>query len=306
MQNRRKFLQQIGAGAMLAGLSGFPLEAFAAERLHKLTILHSNDVHSRIDPFPADDKKYPGMGGMAQKAEVIKNIRAQEDNVLLLDCGDIFQGTPYFNFYHGELEMKLMSQMQYDAAIMGNHDFDAGIDGFEKQLAHANFPIINSNYDFSDTEMHNKTIPYKIFQKKNIKAGVFGLGIELNGLVPDSLYGNTKYKDPISEAKKMSNLLRYDEKCDLVICLSHLGYKYDDNKISDITLAQNTEGIDIILGGHTHTFLQSPAIYKNAANRDVIINQVGWAGVWLGRIDIFFEKKFGKKWHNASPVIVSK
>lgn len=306
MQNRRRFIQQITTGAMLAGLGGFPLDALAAAGSHKLTILHSNDVHSRIDPFPADDKKYPGMGGMAQKAAIIDAIRAQEDNVLLLDCGDVFQGTPYFNFYHGELEMKLMSEMQYDAATMGNHDFDAGLDGFEKQLVHANFPFIVSNYDFSDTDLHNKISFYKTFQKKNIKVGVFGLGIELKGLVPNSLYGNTKYNDPISTAKYMSNILRYDEKCDLVICLSHLGYKYDDDKISDITLAQNTEGIDCILGGHTHSFLQSPMVHKNAANRDVIINQVGWAGVWLGRIDIFFEKKFGKKWHKASPVIVSK
>ncbi|MBC8047322.1 MAG: metallophosphatase [Fimbriimonadaceae bacterium] len=306
MQNRRKFIQQFGTGAALVGLGGFPLEAFAAEKVRKLTILHSNDVHSRVDPFPIDDKKFPGMGGMAQKAAIIEVIRAQEENVLLLDSGDIFQGTPYFNFYHGELEMKLMSEMQYDAATMGNHDFDAGIDGFEKQLPHANFPIIVSNYDFSDTVLNKKTLTYKIFDKKDIKVGVFGLGIELKGLVPDKLYNNTIYNDPVSTAQNMSNILRYDEKCDLVICLSHLGYNYEDNKISDTTLSRQTEGIDIILGGHTHTFLQSPTVYKNIANQNVLVNQVGWAGVWLGRIDIFFEKKFGKKWHSGTPVIVSK
>jgi 5'-nucleotidase len=299
----------MATAAAVSGLGGFPLDALAqAGRAKKLTILHSNDVHSRIDPFPDDDKKYPGMGGMAQKAAIINAIRQQEENVLLLDCGDIFQGTPYFNFYNGELEMKLMSEMQYDAATMGNHDFDAGIEGFEKQLKHANFPFIVSNYDFTDTVLYNKTLTYKVFEKKDIRVGVFGLGIALKGLVPDSLYKGTIYHDPVTTAQNMSNILRYDEKCDLVICLSHLGYEYekDTAKISDVKLCKATEGIDVILGGHTHTFLQSPAIYKNAANRDVIINQVGWAGVWLGRIDIFLERKFGKKWHNASPVIVGK
>lgn len=307
MQNRRRFIQQIASGAMLAGMGTFPVEAFSAsDEVHKLTILHSNDVHSHIDPFPQDDKKYPGMGGMAQKAALINAIRAQEDNVLLLDCGDIFQGTPYFNFYHGELEMKLMSEMQYDAATMGNHDFDNGIEGFEKQLVNANFPIIISNYDLSDTVMHDKTLPYKIFIKKNVKVGVFGLGIELHGLVPDNLYGNTRYLDPVVTAQRMADILKQDEKCDVVICLSHLGYSYDGSKISDVSLSSQTHGIDIILGGHTHTFLQSPVVYKNKMNENVLVNQIGWAGVWLGRIDIFFRKKFGKKWHSGAPVIVSK
>ena len=308
MQNRRAFLKKIAVGGTLFGFGSFPVEVFASSpsEILKLTILHSNDVHSRIDPFPDNDKKYPGMGGMAQKASLIKDIRAEVDNVLLLDCGDIFQGTPYFNFYHGELEMKLMTEMKYDAATMGNHDFDAGTDGFEKQLIHADFPIIISNYDFSNTILNNKTSAYKTFQKNNIKVGVFGLGIELKGLVPDTLYGNTIYLDPVSKAKEMVTILRDEEKCDYIICLSHLGYQYKDEKISDVLLAQQTEGIDLILGGHTHTFLDAPVNYKNLAGQSVLINQVGWAGVWLGRIDILFEKKRGKKWHSGKPVIVSK
>ncbi len=306
MLNRRKFLKDFAKGTALAGLGAFSLESFAAGDIQKLTILHSNDVHSRVDPFPDDDKKYPGMGGMAEKAGLINAIRSQEDNVLLLDAGDIFQGTPYFNFYHGALEMQLMSGMHYDAATMGNHDFDAGIDGFAGQLVHADFPILVSNYDFSDTVLHGKTALYKTFQKKEIKVGVFGLGIELKGLVPQNLYGNTRYQDPVVKAKEMVHILRDDEHCDYVICLSHLGYKYKDDKISDILLAQQTEGIDLILGGHTHTFMEAPEVYKNLADQQVIINQVGWAGVWLGRLDIFFEKKRTKKWHSGKPVIVSK
>lgn len=308
MQNRRSFIKKIAAGGTLIGLSGFPLDVFGANasEIRKLIILHSNDVHSRVDPFPEDDNKYPGMGGMARKASLIRDIREQEDNLLLLDAGDIFQGTPYFNFYHGELEMKLMSEMNYDAATMGNHDFDAGIDGFEKQLVHSNFPIIISNYIFDDTVLNGKTIRYKIFQKKDIKVGVFALGIELKGLVPDSLFLNTIYQDPVPVANEMVSLLRDEEKCDYIICLSHLGYQYKGDKISDILLAQQTDGIDLILGGHTHTFLDAPVTYKNLSGNPVIINQVGWAGVWLGRIDVYFEKKRGKKWHSGKPVIVSK
>lgn len=306
MPTRRSFIKNAVAGATLAGLGGFPLEALASSGGTKLVILHSNDVHSRIDPFPDDDKKFPGMGGMAAKAALIEQIRSQESNVLLLDAGDIFQGTPYFNFYHGELEMKLMTQMRYDAATMGNHDFDAGIDGFALQLPHAQFPILVANYDFSDTVLHNKVLRYTTFQKQEIKVGVFGLGIELKGLVPDSLYGSIKYHDPVPVAQEMANVLRDQEKCDYVICLSHLGYQYDNDKISDVLLAQRTEGIDLILGGHTHTFLDAPVKYKNLADEEVLVNQVGWAGVWLGRIDVFFERKKAKKWHSGKPVMVSK
>ncbi|MBK7440373.1 MAG: metallophosphatase [Chitinophagales bacterium] len=306
MQNRRTFIKKIALGSAMAGLGSLSLESFAAVGADKLVILHSNDVHSRVDPFPDNDKKFPGMGGMANKAAIIKKIRAEEDNVLLLDAGDIFQGTPYFNFYHGELEMKLMSEMQYDAGTMGNHDFDAGVDGFEKQLVHANFPILVANYDFTGTVLENKIQQYKVFQKKNIKVGVFGLGIELKGLVPEKLYDKIIYLDPVAKAKEMVSILRDQEKCEYIICLSHLGYQYKDDKISDVMLAQQTEGIDLILGGHTHTFLDAPVIYKNLADKEVLINQVGWAGVWLGRVDIFFEKKRTKKWHSGKPVKVSK
>lgn len=306
MQTRRSFIKKLAMGGALAGAGSFPLQSFAGDAIDKLVILHSNDVHSRIDPFPDDDKKFPGLGGMANKAAIIKKIRAAEDNVLLLDAGDIFQGTPYFNFYHGELEMKLMSEMQYDAATMGNHDFDDGVDGFEKQLVHATFPIIVSNYDFTGTLLENKIEKYKVFQKKNIKVGVFGLGIELKGLVPEKLYDKIIYQDPVQKAKEMVKILREGEKCDYVVCLSHLGYQYKNDKISDVLLAQQTEGIDLILGGHTHSFLEAPVIYKNLADNEVLINQVGWAGVWLGRVDIYFEKKRTKKWHSGKPVKVSK
>ncbi len=303
--DRRKFLQLTALTA--AGIATpWPLKAFAEEDLIKLTIVHTNDVHSRIDPFPDNHKRYPGMGGAAARSAIIRNLRKQEGYMLLLDCGDIFQGTPYFNFFGGELEFKLMSDMGYDAATIGNHDFDAGIDGLHKQLVHANFPFINCNYDFRDTVMEGHSHPYKIFKKGKLKIGVTGTGVELDGLVPTKLYGATKYLDPIAEVNKVANHLKNERKCDYVIVLSHLGYKYQSNRVSDIVLAQQSNNIDLILGGHTHTFLKEPVWERNLRDEMVMINQVGWAGVLLGKIEIFFHKKFKKKWASGQTVIVDK
>jgi 5'-nucleotidase len=287
------------------GAGQFPLEAFAGGDLFRLTVLHTNDMHSRIDPFPADDKKYAGLGGMAQRAAIIQRIRAEEEHVLLLDCGDIFQGTPYFNFFGGETELKLMSAMGYDAATMGNHDFDGGIEGFDKQLPHANFPFLVANYDLRNTVLKGKVKTHAIFNRGPLKIGVFGLGIELSGLVPDKLYGETIYQEPISVAQQLADMLRYDERCDIVVCLSHLGYKYQSEKVSDELLATQTSGIDLILGGHTHTFLPSPVEYKNRAGEMVVVNQVGWGGIVLGRLEIICDKVKRKKWRYVQPVIVS-
>ena len=154
-------------------------------------------MHSHIDPFPADHPRNANMGGAARRAALIESIRKEEENVLLLDAGDIFQGTPYFNYYGGELEFKLMSMMQYDLATMGNHDFDMGTENIVKQLPHASFPFINCNYNFSDTELVGKILPYKIFNKGGLKIGVFGIGVELEGLVPNHLFTNVKYNNPI-------------------------------------------------------------------------------------------------------------
>ena len=261
---------------------------FSKDRTTELTILHTNDTHSHI--FPVNNGKYKGFGGMAQRAQLIKDIRKDNRNVLLLDAGDIFQGTPYFNFFGGEVEYKLMSMMKYDAVTLGNHDFDNGIEGLNKQLKHASFDFINSNYDFNNTLLKNKIKKYRVFVKDNIRIGVFGLGIELEGLVPEKLYDGIVYKDPIRNANYYSSLLKDKEKCNLVVCLSHLGLKYDTNKISDIEIAKKTKNIDVIIGGHTHTFLEKPILIKNKINKDVLINQVGWAGINLGRIDFILDK----------------
>jgi len=289
MADRREFIKGIFGGIALAGLSSLPIDLFAKEDMTRLTILHTNDVHSRIDPFPPNDPKYPNMGGVARRAALIKKIRSTEKNVLLLDAGDIFQGTPYFNLYGGELEFKLMSEMGYDASTLGNHDFDNGIDGLVKQMPNMNFPFLNANYSFKDTLLENKVNEYKIFRRGNLQIGVFGIGIELRGLVDPKLTGNILYNDPLVNANRISTLLKNEEKCDLVICLSHLGYKYNDKKVSDSVLAKESSNIDLIIGGHTHTFLDEPTLINNKDGKEVLIAQVGWAGIKLGRIDYYFD-----------------
>ncbi|MBF6607661.1 MAG: metallophosphoesterase [Flavobacterium sp.] len=288
---RRTFIQKTAAGTALAGL-GLPLTGFTSD-VKRLTVLHTNDVHSYIDPFPADDPRNPDKGGVARRAALIESIRKENPNVLLLDAGDIFQGTPYFNYYGGELEFRLMSMMKYDLATMGNHDFDNGIEGFYEQLPHASFGFVSANYNFSKTILNDIVKPYRIFDKNGIKVGVFGLGIELHGLVDKKNYGETVYLDPVAVTREIVSELKNRQKCDLVICLSHLGYEYknDPAKISDVKLASLTSGIDLIIGGHTHTFMERPAVVKNAEGDDVVVNQVGCYGLNLGRIDFELSEK---------------
>ena len=287
---RRTFIQQTAAASALVSLSGFGLQSFSTMG-KKITILHTNDVHSHIDPFGPEDGRNPNQGGVARRAGLIQSIRTENPNTLLLDAGDIFQGTPYFNYYGGELEFKLMSMLQYDAATIGNHDFDKGIDGLYAQLPHAKFQFISANYDFKNTIMDTHVKPYKIFVKDGIKIGVFGLGIKLQDLVDKNMYKETVYLNPIEIAQDMSRILKDDEKCDLIICLSHLGYDYknDDSKISDLVIAKKTKNIDLIIGGHTHTFLPKPIVVKNIENKNVLVNQVGCYGLNLGKIDFYFD-----------------
>ncbi|MFM9987554.1 bifunctional metallophosphatase/5'-nucleotidase [Flavobacterium sp.] len=290
---RRDFIQKTAASATLLTLGGLSLSSFTTNSAKKITILHTNDVHSHIDPFPATDPRNPNMGGVARRAAIIEQIRREEFNVLLLDAGDIFQGTPYFNYYGGELEYKLMSMMKYDLVTIGNHDFDNGIDGLLAQMPHAEFDFVSANYDFKNTVLDTIVKPYKIFKKNGIKIGVFGLGVELEGLVDKKLYKETKYNNPIEVAQDMSRILKEEQKCDLVICLSHLGYDYknEPEKASDIMLARKTKNIDLIIGGHTHTFLDKPVVEKNLEGKEVLINQVGCYGINLGRIDFYLDNK---------------
>jgi 5'-nucleotidase len=307
-QSRRGFLKKtlLGTGA-LAAFATLPDSVWAAvnEDHIKLTILHTNDQHSQIDPFPSSDIFYPNQGGFARRASLIRKIRSEETNVLLLDAGDIWQGTPYFNIFGGELEFKLMSEMKYDAATIGEHELDNGLDGLVKQLPNATFPFINCNYDLSDTPINGKAIPYKIFEKEGLKIGVFGLGIELKGLIDKKKYGNTVYLDPVQKAAEYSHLLKKEMKCELVICLSHLGDKYNDNKISDTVIAKQSKNIDLFIGGHTHRFLEKPAELRNSDGNQVLVAQAGFAGLRLGRVDCYFHRGKKKNATSGTTLVIS-
>ncbi len=306
--DRKHFLKAIGGGTLAMTLApnfllAENLNIFKSISEYHLTILHTNDQHSRIEPFDSTYTRNPNQGGFARRSALIQKFRQEQPNLLLLDSGDTFQGTPYFNFFGGELEFKLMSMMGYDASTMGNHDFDNGLQGFKKVLPNAKFPFLCSNYDFKNTLLEGQTEPYKIFNKDGIKVGIFGVGIKLEGLVGKKDYGETKYLDPVEIAQQYSDLLRNEKKCDLVICLSHIGYDYrdDSSKICDKILAAKTDGIDLILGGHTHTFLPEPQTFENRQGKNVLVNQVGWAGLLLGKIDFYFDKNKKVKnisWHN--------
>ena len=288
---RRDFLKYSSiTGGWVLG-RGVPMQGWNHDDKIKITILHTNDVHSRIDPFPMDGSRLQGLGGAASRASMIKSVRKAESHVLLLDSGDIFQGTPYFNLYKGEIEMKTMSALGYDASTIGNHDFDGGLELLKSQLTnHATFPLINSNYELKDTPMHNQVKKYMIKNEGGVRIGIFALGIELTGLVADALVGNAKYLDPIAEGNKITAILKNEEHCDYIICLSHLGYAYKDQKISDQRIAPLLSHVDLILGGHTHTFLDNAFITKNMEGNPLVINQVGWGGTMLGRLDIEFER----------------
>ena len=290
---RRYFLEKITSSTIF-GLS-IPFLSFDNINFHskKITILHTNDVHSHIDPFPSNDPLNPNGGGVIARAKIINKFRKENPNTLMFDAGDIFQGTPYFNFFGGEIELKLMSKLGYNASTLGNHEFDNGIKKLSESLKHANFSFINSNYNLKNTPLENKVKKYEIYNIDEIKVGVFGLGIALNGLVEKNLYNGLEYLDPIEITNDVTYELKNDHKCDIVICLSHLGFKYDQRKeeMCDLILAKKTKNIDLIIGGHTHTFMKKPVEVTNLVGEKVLINQVGCFGINIGKIDFYLSNE---------------
>lgn len=289
MNSRRKFIRNLISTSVGIGFTSFPEHLLAKEDLISLSILHTNDIHCRIDPFPVDHSLYQGDGGLAKLSSLINRIKQRQENILLFDAGDMFQGTPYFNYYKGELIFKVMSKMGYDASTLGNHEFDNGLLGIKAPLDFAKFPLVNSNYDFSNTSLYDHFPEYVIFRKKGIKVGVYGVGIELDGLVSKKNYMETIYRDPVSTALRLESFLKHEKSCDLIICLSHLGLEYKEPKISDKLLAVQTHHTDLIIGGHTHSFLDQPLEMKNADGNRIVVNQAGWGGMVLGKIDFVFD-----------------
>lgn len=249
-----------------------------------IVILHTNDTHSRIEPLPESDRTFPDRGGVERRAIFVDQVREENKHVLLFDAGDFLQGTPYFNMFKGEVEVEAMNLLGYDAATLGNHEFDYGIDTLEKIVNIAKFPFITSNYDFSETSLSGKIKPYIIINKGGIRIGVIGININPRGLIASENYKGVKYLDPFKTANEISELLKNKYKCDMIICLSHLGYG------QDIKLAESSRNIDIIIGGHSHTYMKQPEIVKNLDNKQVMIQQTNGRGVFVGRFDVEFEK----------------
>ncbi|MDR1632822.1 MAG: metallophosphatase [Dysgonamonadaceae bacterium] len=255
-----------------------------------LVVLHINDTHSRIETFPENQDGYSKKGGMVRLDNYANEVRKETKNVLLFHCGDLVQGTPYFNRYKGDAEIAAANLMRTDAACLGNHEFDNGLESLSKMVKQAKFPFIATNLDFSGTPMDGLTKKYHIFKRDGIKIGIIGLTIDPKGLVSKSNSTGVKYLDPIESANAMADFLKKKKKCDLIICLSHLGYYPKEDRIGDITVAKKSRDIDLILGGHTHTFMPEPDRQPNVEGREVIINQTGAYGVYFGRINIIMEE----------------
>ena len=278
---------KILAIAFLVIISTFQL---AAEKKIKLVILHTNDTHSQVEPTENSNLKTANMGGYARRMGVIEKIRSEEKNVLLFDAGDFSQGTPYFNFFNGRVEIDALNRMQYDAGTLGNHEFDNGIDTLAVILKNARFPLISSNYEVDNTPIKNQIQPYLILKKFGLKIGIMALNVDPKSLIIESNYRGLVYRDPIEKAQELSAFLKNKKKCDLVICLSHLGSDSTSVDVNDFTVAHQTKHIDIILGGHSHSLLENTKT-NNADGKKVIIAQMGKSGLYLGRIDIELEKK---------------
>ena len=285
MIDRRTFLT--ASAAFSATLVGFPrdlLRASAADTV--LTILHTNDTHSQIDPLPANDK-YAGKGGVARRATLVKKIRKENPNTLLVDAGDVLQGTPYFNFYKGEVEYKAMSAIGYDAGTLGNHEFDNGVEALAAALKFANFDVVSANYDVRGTVLEGRVKRYIVKTLGGIRVGLFGLGISPVALITPANFKGVIYIDPVIAARDVVKKLREEERCTLVVCMSHLGY-HENGQRGDSLVAAQVDGIDFIASGHTHTFMEQPATQTQPCGDRTLIFQVGKSGIYVGRVDFTF------------------
>lgn len=250
----------------------------------KIVILGTNDTHSRIEPIPENDRNYGGMGGVVAREVFIDGIRKQDQNVLLFDAGDFVQGTPYFNLFHGRVEAQAMNLMKYDAGTLGNHEFDYGLDTLKMIVKKLNFPILNCNYDFSETVLKNEIKPYVVLKRFGLKIGVLGVGVNPEGLIQKNKYEGMVFKPAISSVNFYAKILKDSKKCDLVVCLSHLGYN------DDIKLAEQSKNVDIIIGGHSHTYMEKPDMRTNLDGKGVLIFQTGKSGAYVNKIEVELDK----------------
>jgi 5'-nucleotidase len=261
------------------------LEPLAGEAL--ITILNTNDTHSQIDPFPADDRQFPGQAGVARRATLVRRVRKENPNTLLVDAGDSFQGTPYFNFYKGEVEYRAMSGIGYDVGTLGNHDFDNGVAALAAAMKFASFDFVSANYDVRGTVLEKRVKRYVVRELGGVRIGLFGLGISPTGLITPVNFQGVTYQDPVEASRDVIKILKETEGCQLIVCMSHLGY-YKSPKggeIGDSQVAAQVDGIDFIASGHTHTFMKQPVVQKQPSGKETIIFQVGKSGINVGRVD---------------------
>ena len=256
-----------------------------------LTILHTNDTHSCIEPLKKNlpDTLLADRGGYLRRTAMLKEERKKDPNLLLFDCGDFSQGSSYYTMFKGEVEIGLMNQMGYDAGTIGNHEFDFGLDNMVRLFKMATFPIVCSNYDFADTELAKIVKPYIVLKRKGVKIGVFALSPELEGLVSAKNFGPLKFLNPSETAQKMVDILKNEKKCDMVICLSHLGWEISDFPCDKVI--SETTGIDLVLDGHTHTYFEKLKYVKDKAGHMVPVNQNGKHGAFIGKMQLKLEKK---------------
>ncbi len=285
MITRRNFLGTSAAFGATAVV--FPRALFTATAADTvITILHTNDTHSQIDPLPANDKN-AGKGGVARRPTLVRRIRKENPNTLLIDAGDVLQGTPYFNFYKGEVEYKAMSAIGYDVGTLGNHEFDNGVESLATALKFANFDIVSANYDVKGTVLESRVKPYVVKTVGGIRIGLFGLGISPTALITAENFKGVTYIDPVVAARDVVKKLREQEHCALVVCMSHLGY-IQDGKSGDLFVASQVDGIDFIASGHTHTFMEKPVTQTQPCGAKTLIFQVGKSGIYVGRVDFTF------------------
>ena len=252
-----------------------------------ITFLHTNDTHSQIDPLPPNDRLYAGKGGVARRATLVKRIRRQNPNTLLIDAGDVCQGTPYFNFYRGEVEYRAMSAIGYDVGTLGNHEFDNGVEALAAALKFANFDLVSANYDVKGTALESKVKRYVVRTVGAVRVGLFGLGISPVGLITPANFKGVTYNDPVAAAREVVTTLREKERCTLVVGMSHLGYypQPKANEVGDSQVASQVDGIDFIASGHNHSFMEEPVSVKQPSGKETIIFQVGKSGIYVGRVD---------------------
>ncbi|MCM1109553.1 MAG: metallophosphatase [Clostridium sp.] len=284
MRTWKKGLMALWMCACAAGLQA--QEAATAQGDGSLLVVHTNDTHSCVMPLNKNlsDTAQADKGGYLRRTVLLQQLRRQDPDLLLFDCGDFSQGSPYYNLFKGEVEVRLMNRMRYDACTIGNHEFDFGLENMRRIFLMADFPVVCANYGFEGTPLEGVVKPYVVLERRGLRIGVFGLSPEMEGLVAAENYRGVTYEDPVAVANRVAGLLKEEEHCDLVICLSHLGW--DIPGMNDQVLIRGTRNIDMVLGGHSHTYFEEPRYVENADGQKIPCNQMGKNGRFVGSVRV--------------------